>query len=47
MAKENYDEVIDQKLSELYEVLKALNTLKEKTVAVRDVVNGLADAGKG
>ena len=47
MAKENYDEVIDQKLSELYEVLKALNTLKEKTVAVRDVVNGLADAGRG
>ena len=47
MAKENYDEVIDQKLSELYEVLKALNTLKEKTEAVRDVVNGLADAGKG
>lgn len=47
MAKENYDEVIDQRLSELYEVLKALNTLKEKTVAVRDVVNGLADAGKG
>ena len=47
MAKENYDEVIDQKLSELYEVLKALNTLKEKTAAVRDVVNGLADAGRG
>ena len=47
MAKENYDEVIDQKLSELYEVLKALNTLKEETEAVRDVVNGLADAGKG
>ena len=47
MAKENYDEVIDQKLSELYDVLKALNTLKEKTVAVRDVVSGLAEAGKG
>lgn len=47
MAKENYDEVIDQKLSELYDVLKALNTLKEKTAAVQDVVGALAEAGRG
>ena len=47
MARENYDDVIDQKLSELYDVLKALNTLKEKTAAVRDVVQALSEAGKG
>lgn len=47
MARENYDEIIDQKLSELYDVLKALNTLKEKTAAVSDVVQALSAAGKG
>ena len=46
MAKENYDATIDQKLSELYEVLKELNTLKEKTSAVQQVVEGLSEAGK-
>lgn len=46
MPNENYDATIDQKLSELYEVLKDLNTLKEKTDAVQQVVAGLSDAGK-
>lgn len=46
MARENYDDVIDQKLSELYDVLKALNTLKEKTAAVHNVVQALSEAGK-
>ena len=47
MAKENYDELIDQKLMELYDVLTTLNSLKEKTAAVQQVVESLAQAGKG
>ena len=46
MSNENYDTTIDQKLSELYEVLTELNTLKEKTSAVQQVVEGLSEAGK-
>lgn len=40
------EHVIDEKLSELYKVLSELNTLKEKTEAVHQVVAALSDAGK-
>ena len=46
MANENYNTTIDQKLTELYEVLADLNTLKEKTAAVQHIVEGLSAAGK-
>ena len=47
MAKENYDELIDSKLMQLYETIKSLNVLKEKTEAVDRLVSELASAGKG
>ena len=48
MSKEKNmsEHVIDEKLSELYKVLTELNTLKEKTAAVQQIVDGLSEAGK-
>lgn len=46
MPNENYNETIDQKLSELYDLLNDLNTLKDKTEAVQQIVDGLSAAGR-
>ncbi len=44
---DDYDKMVDEKLCELYEVLTKLNSLKEKTEATKQVVEGLASAGVG
>lgn len=47
MESEEFSSTIDQKLSELYETLTTINILKDKTVAVHEVVSALSEAGKG
>ena len=47
MADENYDELIEQKLTEFYNSLnKEFNSLKERTSVVRQIVDALSKAGR-